>query len=204
MGATLIENNQVTLKGKVASKPELNHEKYGEKFYIFQMEVKRTSGTIDSIPIIVSEYMPFLPKISVGSKICVNGRYRSYNKVTEGKSKLILTVYAAEITSISENEQDYNKVILEGFICKDVISRKTPRGRKISDIILAVNRSYGKTDYIPCIAWGKDAYIAANLEVGDKINITGRIQSREYEKVLPDGTKEKRIAYEVSVNELKE
>ncbi len=202
MKESVKKNNQVTLKGTVATEPILDHETYGEKFYVFQLQTKRLSEVADLLPIMISEKCTFFSKINIGNRICVMGQYRSYNKYTEEKTKLILTVYAKDICFLSEGEQDDNEVIFEGFICKNVIYRKTPLGREIADILLAVNRPYGKADYIPCIAWGEDAYLAANLEVGDKINITGRIQSREYGKKLSDGTQEKRVAYEVSIQSL--
>ncbi len=202
MKEKVMENNQVILKGTVITYPTLHHETNGKKFYLFQLETKRLSETADLIPVIVSEKSSFFSKISIDDRICVTGQYRSYNKHTEGKGKLILTVYAREISFLSEDEKDESQVILEGVICKNVIYRKTPLGREIADIMLAVNRSYGKVDYIPCIAWGRDAYLAANLEVGDKINITGRIQSRAYEKKFSNGTKKTRVAYEVSIRDI--
>ncbi len=204
MTNNVVCNNQVTVKGTVATEPVFSHEIYGKKFYMFQLKIQRPSEMTDLLPIIISKNSPFFSAINIGNKVCVIGQYRSYNKYVEieKKAKLILTVYAREIGFLSEDEQDDSQVILEGFICKNVIYRQTPLGRKIADIMLAVNRNYGQTDYIPCIAWGKDACWAATLNVGTKLKVNGRIQSREYNKKFSDGTQETRVAYEVSINHL--
>lgn len=193
-----IENNKVCLVGRFVSDFEFSHETHGEKFYIAHLEVRRISETTDIIPIIASEMI--IDRNLFRDYMQVTGTIRTYNRREENKTRLIVSVFTDEI--IEADESQTNDVFLDGFICKNVIYRGTPLGREIADIILAVNRPYGKPDYIPCIAWGRVARYAARLEIGDRIRINGRIQSREYVKRVSETEYEKRIAYEVSIMKL--
>jgi len=198
-----MENNKVLLLGKVAKEPTPSHEVYGEKFYQFSLEVKRLSGSSDIIPILFSERLLILESLKFGTVVKLNGQFRSYNSPESGRSKLVLVVFAREIilTEASE-EEDTNEIYLEGFLCKKPIYRQTPFGREITDLSVAVNRAYNKSDYIPCIAWGRNAKYCESFAVGEKIRIYGRVQSREYEKKIEDGTVEKKVAYEISISKL--
>lgn len=201
------ENNFVKLGGVVASTLDLSHELYGEKFYKFFMEIDRLSGVKDRIPVIISERLIDEKEFSIGKLIVVEGQYRSYNQVLEsGKSKLILTVFVKEITTdgIDEKVKTLNELTLIGCICKAPIYRKTPLGRDIADVLVAVNRAYNKSDYIPCILWGRNAKFCQGLGIGTNVRLEGRIQAREYEKKYEDGTVETRVAYEVSVSKFEE
>ena len=205
MNTNYLENNNLVLVGKVASEKRYSHEIYGEKFYIFNLEVQRLSSTVDIIPITVSERLLTSISLELGKELKVEGQFRSYNNYENEKNRLILTVFAKEIIEINleENEEEVsNEVILIGYICKKPIYRQTPFGREIADILLAVNRAYNKSDYIPCIAWGRNARFCQNMEVGTEVRLTGRVQSRMYEKKHEDGTVEERVAYEVSVASL--
>ena len=198
------EYNNVKLQGKIVSEKVFNHDIYGEKFYKFNLEVPRLSETVDVIPIIISERLMLDKDLSIGKIIKITGQYRSYNSLENEKSKLVLMVFVKEIENIlklDENENP-NEIILNGFLCKEPIYRTTPFGREIVDMLLAVNRAYNKSDYIPVIAWGRNAKYCENLEVGKNIKVVGRIQSRQYEKKFENGTVEKRFAYEVSVSKL--
>ena len=201
------ENNFVTLGGMVASTLEESHEIYGEKFYRFYIEVERLSGMSDKIPVIISERLIDVSDFGIGKLIKVHGQYRSYNQVTEtGKSKLILSVFVKDIETenLDEKTRMLNELTLIGCMCKPPIYRKTPLGRDIADILVAVNRAYNKSDYIPCILWGRNAKFCQNLGIGTNVKLEGRIQAREYEKKYEDGTVEKRVAYEVSVAKFEE
>ena len=210
MNTNYSENNQLVLVGKVTSDKRISHEIYGEKFYIFDLSVPRLSGNADLIPITISERLLLEEDLSVGKNIIIEGQFRSYNSYENEKNKLVLTVFAKEIKFAENQEEDFkptkentsNEVILDGFICKKPIYRKTPFGREIADILLAVNRAYNKSDYIPCIAWGRNARFCENIPVGTEVRIIGRVQSRQYEKKYEDGTSEIKIAYEVSVASL--
>ena len=210
MNTNYDDNNHLTLVGKVTSEKRFSHEIYGEKFYIFDLSVPRLSGNADMIPVTISERLLTTQDIAIGSKIEVDGQFRSYNSYDNEKNKLILTVFAKDVKFLENQEEEIeaskdiisNEVILDGFICKKPIYRKTPFGREISDVLLAVNRAYNKSDYIPCIAWGRNARFCQNMPVGTEVRIIGRVQSREYEKKHEDGTVEKRVAYEVSVASL--
>ena len=210
MDTVYLENNHIVLVGKVTSEKRFSHEIYGEKFYIFDLSIPRLSGNADNIPITISERLLPENELPIDSKISVEGQFRSYNSYQGEKNRLILTVFAKEITFIENQEEEIpvgkdittNEVVLDGYICKKPIYRKTPFGREIADILLAVNRSYNKSDYIPCIAWGRNAKFCETVPVGAEIRVIGRVQSREYEKKHEDGTIEKRIAYEVSVSSL--
>ena len=205
MVQSLYENNVVTISGKISTEPIFNHEVYGEGFYTFMLDVKRLSDSIDRIPVTVSERLINFPELTVGIHVKIDGQFRSYNASAGEGSRLILTVFAREVYILSEEIDDRrndNQIVLNGFICKKPIYRTTPFGREISDILLAVNRSYNKSDYIPCISWGRNARYCSTFNVGDNVKVWGRIQSREYQKKLPDGTIENRVAYEVSVSKL--
>ena len=214
MDTNYLENNYLTLVGKVTGEKKFSHEIYGERFYIFNLEIPRLSGVADIIPITISERLINEDTLNEGQKLLVKGQFRSYNSYESEKNRLILTVFAKDIKVISEEEQNEEEnemtkkdvvtieVVLIGYICKKPIYRQTPFGREIADILLAVNRAYNKSDYIPCIAWGRNARFCQNLEVGSQIKLVGRVQSRTYEKKHEDGSVETRVAYEVSVGSL--
>ena len=210
MDTVYLENNHIVLVGKVTSDKRFSHEIYGEKFYVFDLSVPRLSGNSDIIPVTISERLMVNGELPLNTKVTVEGQFRSYNSYGEGRNRLVLTVFAKNVTLLEDQENEVeakkdfisNEVTLIGYICKKPIYRQTPFGREISDILLAVNRAYSKSDYIPCIAWGRTARFCENLEVGTELRVTGRVQSREYEKKYEDGTVEKRIAYEVSVSNL--
>ena len=196
------ENNHLILVGKIVSEKNYSHEIYGEKFYVFNLEVVRLSSTTDIIPITISERLLTEIDITIGKEVKVEGQFRSYNSYENERNRLILTVFAKEISEpVHEEGKDEvtNEVELLGYVCKKPIYRQTPFGREIADILLAVNRAYNKSDYIPCIAWGRNARFCQNMEVGAEVRITGRVQSRSYEKKHEDGTVEARVAYEVSI-----
>ena len=197
------ENNVVKMGGVVASELELSHEIYGEKFYRFYIEIDRLSGQKDKIPVIISERLIDTNDFNIGKVIFIEGQYRSYNKMDENnRSRLILSVFVKDINQleVSESVKTVNELTIVGTVCKAPIYRKTPLGRDIADILLAVNRSYNKSDYIPCIIWGRNAKYCEHLETGTIVRVVGRVQSREYEKKYEDGTVENRVAYEVSVS----
>ncbi len=211
MDTNYLDNNYLVLVGKVANEKKFSHEVYGERFYLFNIEVPRLSGVSDIIPITVSERLISGIDISIGNKILIKGQFRSYNTYENGKNKLVLTVFAKDVIAgedIKEEEEELkkesisNEVTLIGYICKKPIYRQTPFKREIADILLAVNRAYNKSDYIPCIAWGRNARFCQNIEVGTCVKIVGRVQSRVYEKKLEDGTVQERVAYEVSVGSM--
>ena len=204
MSDKIIENNQVTIMGKVATEFSFSHEVFGEGFYMVEVEVKRLSNSEDRIPLMISERLIDVTQDYTGEYIMVHGQFRSYNRHEEQKNRLVLSVFVREI-SFMEEEPDgtkTNSIWLDGYICKEPIYRKTPLGREIADLLLAVNRPYGKSDYIPCICWGRNARYASGFEVGEHVQILGRIQSREYVKRISDTETEKRVAYEVSVSKL--
>ena len=200
----MFENNQVSMAGKIASPFTFSHEVFGEGFYVSDIEVERLSDSTDRIPIMVSERLFPVHGDYIGREVYVNGQFRSYNRHEESKNRLVLSVFVREIHFLEEEEGEIrpNYVFLDGYICKQPIYRKTPLGREIADILLAVNRPYGKSDYIPCICWGRNARYAENFKVGDHVQVWGRIQSREYQKKISETEFEKRIAYEVSVSKL--
>ena len=193
-------NNVVKIGGTIASNLEFSHEIYDERFYKFFVDVERLSDLKDSLPVIVSERIIDINNIKIGDSVLVEGQFRSYNELNDVKSKLVLSIFAKEIKlSNEEDVSKINDIILEGFICKKPIYRKTPLGREISDMLVAVNRSYKKSDYIPCILWGRNAKYSETLEVGTKVKLSGRVQARVYEKKQVDGESIKHIAYEISV-----
>ena len=200
----VIENNQVTIMGEIVSDFSFSHEIFGEGFYLADIRVKRLSESYDEIPLMVSERLLDVKGDYKGMYVSVNGQFRSYNRHEERKNRLVLSVFAREIAFVDEVEESAksNQIYLDGYICKEPIYRKTPLGREIADVLLAVNRPYGKSDYIPCICWGRNARYANQFKVGERCAIWGRIQSREYMKKLSEEEIEKRVAFEVSVNKL--
>ena len=200
----VIENNQVTIMGEIVSDFTYSHEIFGEGFYMVDVKVQRLSDSSDIIPLRVSERLLDVGTDYKGEYIAVNGQFRSYNRHEERKNKLVLSVFAREIEFVNEMEESSktNQIYLDGFICKEPIYRKTPLGREIADLLLAVNRPYGKSDYIPCICWGRNARFANSFRVGERCAVWGRIQSREYMKKIDEENVEKRVAYEVSVSKL--
>ena len=210
LNTNYLENNHLVLVGKVTSDKRFSHEIYGEKFYIFDLAVPRLSGNADIIPITVSERLLSINELTINAKIIVEGQFRSYNSYENEKNKLVLTVFAKDIKFMEDQEAEIevskdvvsNEVTLNGYICKKPIYRQTPFGREISDLLLAVNRAYNKSDYIPCIAWGRNARFCENIPVGTEVKIIGRVQSRSYEKKYEDGRIETKVAYEVSVSSL--
>lgn len=203
MDKTII-NNQVTIGGEIASGFNFSHEFYGEKFYIVDVKVRRLSDAFDIIPVMVSDRLIDVSDDYTGQLVSVTGQFRSYNKHDEGKNRIVLSVFAREFELLSENEVCLydNHVFLDGFICKEPIYRKTPLGREIADLLIAVNRPYGKSDYIPCVCWGRNARYASTIPVGSHISLVGRIQSRNYQKRISDEVSEDRTAYEVSVGKI--
>lgn len=210
METNFLENNSLILVGKVADEKKLSHEIYGEKFYTFDLSVPRLSGNADIIPVTISERLFKDDELVVDKKVKIEGQFRSYNSYEETKNRLLLTVFAKDIEFLENQEEEIvaskelvsNEVTLIGFICKPPIYRQTPFGREITDILLAVNRAYNKSDYIPCIAWGRTARFCSKMGVGSEVKIVGRIQSRMYEKKYEDGTVEQRVAYEISISNL--
>ncbi len=195
-------NNKAELWGSVCEVPELSHEVYGEKFYIFTMDTPRLSGTYDSIKVMLSERLMQDITLTPGVNLQVSGQFRSYNSFQEGTNKLILTLFARDVRLEDEPGENPNTIYLNGYICKEPVYRTTPFGREITDMLLAVNRTYNKSDYIPVIAWGRNARFCKNLNIGDNVKVWGRIQSREYQKRLENEETITKTAYEVSVSKL--
>jgi len=204
-GISALENNSVSLIGKVVSNPEFSHEVYGEGFYIVYIKVPRLSENYDIIPVMFSERLVSPDSIQENHYLIIEGQFRSYNNFNNTSGhKLMLTVFAREI-EISEEEvtnKNPNQICLNGYVCRKPMYRTTPFGREIADILLAVNRAYNKSDYIPCIAWGRNARYAGTFEIGDNIRIWGRIQSRTYQKKISETEVEERVAYEISVSKM--
>lgn len=204
-GISALENNSVNLVGKVVSSPEFSHEVYGEGFYIVYIQVPRLSDNFDNIPVMFSERLISPDSIEDTHYLVIEGQFRSYNNFNSSSGhKLMLTVFAREI-EISEEEvtnKNPNQICLNGFVCRKPMYRTTPFGREIADILLAVNRAYNKSDYIPCIAWGRNARFAGSFEIGDNIRVWGRIQSRTYQKKITEEEIEERVAYEISVSKM--
>ncbi len=193
------ETNYAKIVGVISTEPEKSHEIEGEKFFEFIVDVERLSKIKDSIPVTISERLLQNSSLKKGDVVEIEGEYRSYNKLINEKSRLILTLFAKSFTTLEEHNEDVNEIKLTGFICKQPVYRTTPFDREICDILLAVNRAnYHKSDYIPCIMWGRNARFVSNQPVGCKIELTGRIQSRPYTKVMPDGSISDNVAYEVS------
>ncbi len=202
MQTDLRQNNIVTLIGKIVSDYTFSHEMYGESFYTFKIETCRLSETSDILPITISERLIDKNLFKIGAIIEINGQIRSYNNIIDNKNHLVLTTFARDINFNLDFNKNPNQVSLNGYVCKQPIYRKTPFGREIADVLLAVNRSYNKSDYIPCIIWGRNAKFTSGLEVGDNIKICGRMQSRNYQKKLDNGEILEKIAYEISVSKL--
>ncbi len=203
----VIENNRVSIVGEIVSEFQYSHEVFGEGFYLVNVSVNRLSDMVDIIPLMISERLVDVNKDYRGMKIEVSGQFRSYNRHEGMKNKLILSIFVREFEFLDddaeiEDQAKSNQIYLDGYICKPPVYRKTPLGREIADILVAVNRPYGKSDYIPCIAWGRNARYASTIEVGGHLQIWGRVQSREYTKKINDEEVEKRVAYEVSVSKI--
>lgn len=200
----MIENNRVNVTGELVSGFKFSHEVYGERFYLCDLAVKRLSGYTDILPLMVSERLMDVTQDYRGLVAAVSGQYRSYNHHDGEKPSLELSVFVQEIESMDglANPKSNNQISLNGYICKEPIYRKTPLGRNIADLLLAVNRPYGKSDYIPCIAWGRNASYVSSLNVGEHIILLGRVQSRKYQKKLSETEVEERTAYEVSISRL--
>lgn len=203
----IIERNTVKILGKVSGKKEYSHEVFGEKFYNLDLEVPRLSDSTDILPITISERLLINIDFSIGEYVIIEGQLRSYNRTVDGTNRLILTIFVREIYIPDEEKfieilRSPNEIYLDGYICKKPVYRTTPFGREITDILLAVNRAYNKSDYIPSIAWGRNARFCENLIIGDHIKLWGRIQSRTYQKRLETGESETRVAYEVSITKL--
>ena len=199
-----MESNIAELCGAVLSELKFSHKTYGEIFYTFVLGIERRSGYIDEINIMVSERLIFENSPRINDFVEIKGQVRTYNELSEGRNKLNVVVFAREICLSESFGYNENYVYLEGFLCKEPIKRTSPLGRDICDLMLAVNRMYNKSDYIPCIAWGRNAGYAESLGVGTKLSVEGRIQSREYRKKLEDGSSEVRKAFEVSIVKIEE
>jgi len=206
-----LENNQIGIAGKMYSDFTFSHEVYGEGFYRFETEVYRLSEASDILPVTISERIIDMSELSIGTWLYVSGQIRSYNSYVEAdrRNKLVLTVFARDIEVLAEKTDELtdvnpNDVYLNGYICKPPIYRTTPFGREIADILLAVNRSYNKSDYIPCIAWGRNARFAGKLTVGSNIRVWGRMQSRPYQKRYDNGEVQEKTAYEVSISKIED
>lgn len=197
----LEKNNKVYLTGEIVSEATFSHEVYGEGFYELFVKVMRLSGQADILPVTISERLIQGNDLKPGSMICALGQFRSYNKLENGKSRLMLTVFVRELVA-PEQGRNPNSIVLSGYICKPPVYRTTPFNREIADLLLAVNRAYNKSDYIPCIAWGRNARFVQSLKVGDRIALSGRIQSREYQKRFSETDVVTMTAYEVSVSKL--
>lgn len=204
MNTIYAENNNAVVVGTMASELQFSHEVYGEKFFFFKLSIPRLSDTADIIVITISER--FFPQLdlTIGKHFMIKGQFRSYNNFSNIGNKLILTIFVKEIKEVEDANAcpNPNSIFLNGYICKPPIYRTTPFGREIADILLAVNRSYNKSDYIPCIAWGRNAKFSQCLEIGSKLKVWGRIQSREYQKKVDEETVETKTAYEISVSKL--
>ncbi|GAA0092129.1 single-stranded DNA-binding protein [Paraclostridium bifermentans] len=197
------DTNIVNLRGELEEELTFSHEIFGEKFYSARIKIHRLSDTYDVLPITISERLLEEVNLNENNLVDLVGQLRSYNKNIDNKNKLVLTVFAREIKVVDGEAKDPNNIFLDGYICKDPIYRKTPLGREIADLLVAINRPYNKSDYIPSIVWGRNAKFAKNLNVGDRIQMWGRVQSRDYEKKLENGEIEKRVAYEVSISKIK-
>jgi single-stranded DNA-binding protein len=204
MGGETTDNNVVTISGKVLTELKYSHEIYGEGFYHFLLEVPRLSDSSDSVSVTVSERLVGVRELIPGANVTIEGQFRSYNSFGESGSRLLLTVFARELSfaGAEGHIRNSNKIFLNGFICKKPIYRSTPFGREITDLLIAVNRAYNKSDYIPCISWGRNARFCASLGIGENIRVWGRIQSRTYQKKQTDGSSVARVAYEVSLSKL--
>lgn len=201
MNYEMMNNNKVFLTGTIVSEAEFSHETFGEGFYEMKMSVARLSEYTDLIPITVSEKLLVKDTFKIGNKVSIKGQFRSYNKIIDGVSKLVLTVFVRELIDIDES-MNPNIIEIVGYVCKPPIYRTTPFKREICDILVAVNRAYNKSDYLPCIAWGRNAKYIKDVEVGKQVSIVGRIQSREYQKKINEDEFVTKVAYEISVNKI--
>ena len=204
MSEKMMENNKVSVIGEIVSGFTFSHEVFGEGFYMVELAVNRLSEQVDVIPLMISERLLDVDRNYEGCTVEAIGQFRSYNRHEGAKNRLVLSVFVREINFLEEFT-DYtktNQIFLDGYICKEPVYRKTPLGREIADLLLAVNRPYGKSDYIPCISWGRNARYASGFQVGVRVRVWGRVQSREYTKKLSDTECEKRVAYEVTVSKL--
>ncbi|MFQ6724222.1 MAG: single-stranded DNA-binding protein [Clostridia bacterium] len=201
MNHELLENNKVYLQGEVVDEPIYSHEVLDEGFYNLNLSIPRLSGQSDIIPVTISERLLKSACINVGDTIALRGQFRSYNKIENNKSKLVLTVFVRELCEV-DNMSNPNIIEIYGYICKSPIYRTTPFNREITDVLMAVNRSYNKSDYIPCITWGRNARFVGELPVGTKLEMVGRIQSREYVKKIEGQESINKIAYEISVSKV--
>ncbi len=196
-------NNHAEVIGIVSDEPKISHEIYGEKFYVFTLEIPRLSGTSDNVRVMVSDRLLTDQDLKIGDVVEVDGQFRSYNSYENGDNRLVLTVFAKDLKLAEEDaEKNPNLLFLNGYICKEPVYRTTPFGREITDLLLAVNRSYNKSDYIPVIAWGRNARYCKNINVGDNVKVWGRIQSRVYQKHISEDEVIEKTAYEVSVNRM--
>lgn len=205
MTEKILNNNQVVVAGKIVSEFQFSHEIFGEGFYMVDLIVNRLSDTHDVIPLMVSDRLFDVEDSHIGEMVVAKGQFRSYNKHEENKNRLILSVFVREIELLEDEDERDNKpnqIYLDGYICKEPVYRMTPLGREIADILLAVNRAYGKSDYIPCICWGRNARFAGKLGVGEHVAVWGRIQSREYQKKIGNDQIINKVAYEVSVSKM--
>ncbi len=204
MADKIVENNQVTIVGRIVSEFQYSHEVFGEGFYTVDVLVRRLSESSDIVPLLISDRLMDVTQDYRGKIILATGQFRSYNRHDEKKNHLVLSVFVQEFEFVEEDAggAKSNQIFLDGHICKEPVCRKTPLGREIADLLIAVNRSYGKSDYIPCICWGRNARFVSGFEVGARLKIQGRIQSREYVKRLSEDMAEKRTAYEVSVSKV--
>ena len=197
------DTNIVNLKGRIENNLEFSHEIFGEKFYTTKIKINRLSESYDMLPITVSERLLEEVNLEEDKLVKVTGQLRSYNKNINNKNRLVLTIFARNMEVEEEDNKDPNNIFLDGYICKSPVYRKTPLGREITDLLVAINRPYNKSDYIPSIVWGRNAKFAKSLKVGDRIQMWGRVQSREYEKKYQDGESVKKVAYEVSISKIK-
>ncbi len=199
-----MDTNKVMIAGKLKKELEFSHSIYGEGFYNTYIEIPRLSNIKDVLPITVSERLIQGMKLKAGNHILIEGQLRSYNKTINGNNKLILSIFVKELELIPSLKEikNPNEIYLDGFICKNPSYRTTPFGREITDLLIAVNRPYNKSDYIPCIAWGRNARFSGNLDIGQRIKLWGRIQSREYQKKYPNGEIVNKVAYEVSISKM--
>ncbi len=197
------DTNVVSLKGIVDNNLEFSHEIFGEKFYTTEIKINRLSDSYDRLPITISERLLEEVELDDEREFNVVGQLRSYNKSVDSRNRLVLTVFVREIKENNEENRDPNSIFLDGYVCKQPVYRKTPLGREITDLLVAINRPYNKSDYIPSIVWGRNAKFAKSLKVGDRIQLWGRVQSRDYEKKMDDGEVMKKTAYEVSISKIK-
>ena len=203
MTEKILKNNQAVVAGEIISDFEFSHEVFGEGFYFVKLRVNRLSHSSDTIPLLVSERLIDVAHSHIGQYMEAHGQFRSYNKHENNKNHLVLSLFVRELEFIDSMEnRKPNMIFLDGYICKEPVYRTTPLGREIADVLLAVNRAYGKSDYIPCICWGRNARYAGNLSVGSRIQLWGRIQSREYQKRVGENNVVSKVAYEISVNKM--